>query len=293
MENIAEQLLYVTVRLQGETAKGCSVGTGFLYMHRQRLFVVTNKHVVKGITKGNMVLHQSLVEDEKSKPKLGFGHNVEFSEANFIGHPTDDIDITVMNLSEVIERLRQAGTPAYFKNIVEELRPKQEDIEKFISPVEDVVFIGYPSGIWDTKNLMPVVRKGITATPYYIQFESSPIFLIDASVFPGSSGSPVFLYYAGSYSDKTGGLYAGSKAYFLGIVARVFQRTEEGEITVKDVPTSKIPVAEVKQMIDLGIVFNDAAVVETMDHYLEKVGVPKIPSPSLNTDVPISGAPVS
>lgn len=277
MENIAEQLLYVTVRLEGKTAEETKVGTGFLYMHCQRLFVVTNKHVVKGITKGNMVLHQSLIEDGKTKPKLGFGHNVAFSEANFIGHPIDDVDISVMNLSEVVEHLIQEGTPPYYKNIAEESRPKQEDLEKFISPIEEIIFVGYPSGIWDTKNLMPVVRKGITATPYYIQFGGLQIFLIDASVFPGSSGSPVFLYYAGSYSDKANVLYAGSKAYFLGIVARVFERTEEGEITIKDVPTAKVPVANVKQMIDLGIVFNDAAVVEAMDHYLEKVGVPKAP----------------
>lgn len=275
MDNLAEQLQYVTVRLQGEIAQGISVGTGFLYSHRQRLFVVTNKHVVNGVKNGNMVLHQSIEQDGKTKPRIGYGHNVQFTEANFVGHPNQDVDIAVMNISGVLEEFNKAGTPAFFKNIAEDIRPKKEDLEKFISPIEEVILIGYPSGIWDTKNLLPVVRKGITATPYYVDFEGAPVFLIDASVFPGSSGSPVFLYYAGSHSDKAGGLYMGSKVYFLGIVARVFQRTEEGEITVKDAPVAKVPIAEVKQMIDLGIVFNDSAVVETMDHYLERVGVPK------------------
>jgi S1-C subfamily serine protease len=61
--NLTEQLLFNTVRLEGVTETGSySVGTGFLYMHRQRI-VVTNKHVVKGITKGKITLHQSFVKN--------------------------------------------------------------------------------------------------------------------------------------------------------------------------------------------------------------------------------------
>jgi hypothetical protein len=141
---------------------------------------------------------------------------VLFSETDFIGHSVENIDITVMNLSETFDHLTQAGTPPYYIFLTENSIPTQEDIDKFISPVEDIIFVGYPNGMWDKNNLMPIVRKGITATPYYIPFEGLPIFLIDASVFPGSSGSHFFIYYSGSYPDKIGNLHIGSKMYFLG-----------------------------------------------------------------------------
>ena len=272
MESIAEQLQMITVRLEGHTENGLSVGTGFLYMHKDRLFVVTNKHVIRGVTHGSFMLHKASVNSEGIKTCVpGEGYVVNFSESNFIGHENDHIDVSVMNISEHILNLEKAGNLVFWKNIDAQTNPKLEDYEKFISPIEEIVFIGYPSGIWDSHNLLPIVRKGITATPCYVSFQGEPKFLIDASVFPGSSGSPVFLYYSGSYADKLGNLYAGSRAFFLGILAEVFQRLDDGDIKVKEVPTAEKPYAEYKQMIDLGIVFNVDTVIEAVDHYMDKV----------------------
>jgi hypothetical protein len=74
-----------------------------------------------------------------------------------------------------------------------------------------VTFIGYPNGIWDSKNLLPVVMRGTTASPIEVDFEGTPRFLIDASVFGGSSGSPVFILNQGTYSMKDGGVAVGSR----------------------------------------------------------------------------------
>ena len=155
--------------------------------------------------------------------------------------------------------MRNAG----FKDMI----PTQEIIDKFISPIENVIFIGYPSGIWDSKNLFPIVRKGLTATPYYIDFLGEQKFLIDASVFPGSSGSPVFAYSSGSYSDKHGGLYFGDFVQFLGIIAETFHRQDEGDIIIKNIPTKDVPFSISKQMIDLGIVYKAITIEQTIQHY--------------------------
>ncbi|MFT3756084.1 MAG: hypothetical protein QM769_09065 [Pseudoxanthomonas sp.] len=70
--------------------------------------------------------------------------------------------------------------------------PTPQQVTK-LDAAESVTFISYPNGVWDSKNLLPVARRGTTASPIEVDFEGTPRFLIDASVFGGSSGSPAFI----------------------------------------------------------------------------------------------------
>lgn len=128
---------------------------------------------------------------------------------------------------------------------------------------------GYPSGIYDRQNLIPIIRRGTTATPAYLDYNGTPTFLIDASVFPGSSGSPVLIVNEGSYR-RGNELVIGSRTLFLGVVSSVLVRYETGAIEVVDIPTAYTPVIRTPQMIDLGLVFKYSAVVETCDSILTK-----------------------
>ena len=65
---------------------------------------------------------------------------------------------------------------------------------------------------------MPIVRKGITATSLQLDFNNEPKFLIDAAIYGGSSGSPVYIFNQGSYSPANGGLVAGTRLKLIGIV---------------------------------------------------------------------------
>lgn len=269
MASLAEELMHTTVRLEGQKTQGTSVGTGFFFLHDLRLFLVTNKHVIEGVVSGNFVVLKGEIKGNTKKPILGQGLRFPFNAKNFIEHPDPNVDVAVMNVSELFSEAEQNGDILFWKTLTESHFPTQEQIDKFISPIEEVVFIGYPSGIWDTKNILPIVRKGITATPYYVDFDGQKKFLIDASVFPGSSGSPVFIYYAGGYPDKEGNLYVGNRVHFLGIIAQVYKRLEQGRIRIVSIPTQQLPIAEVDQMIDLGIVFKAETIKESVEHYVK------------------------
>jgi hypothetical protein len=67
--------------------------------------------------------------------------------------------------------------------------PTPEDLEN-ISAIEDIYMVGYPIALWDPYNVLPLARKGVTATPYKYDFNGKKEFLVDISVFEGSSGSP-------------------------------------------------------------------------------------------------------
>ncbi|WP_277585833.1 S1 family peptidase [Psychrobacillus antarcticus] len=264
-----------TVRIEGKLSNGeTTVGTGFFVIHEKetssKLFLVTNKHVINGIVDGFVLVKNKNSNDtDISKKDI----QINFSEKDFFGHPNPNIDVAISNVSGHFNKISESGLePNYSRLILETMIPNTEQITEHIDAIEDIIFIGYPSGLWDSVNNLPIVRKGITATPFHVDFMGDKVFLIDASVFPGSSGSPVFSYANGSYTGRTGQNYTGQKVLFLGIVARVYHRTEHGQILLKDIPTNHSSLyTEVKQMLDLGVVYKSSTVLETIDSYLNKV----------------------
>jgi hypothetical protein len=70
--------------------------------------------------------------------------------------------------------------------------PNDDEWKNYI-PSEDILMIGYPNGLWDNVNCIPYFKKGMTATHPFINYKGNEEFVMDISVYPGSSGSPVFL----------------------------------------------------------------------------------------------------
>lgn len=270
--SIAEKLLFVTVRIDTLNSKGKNgSGTGFIFLHKYKgeevLCIVTNKHVIKNAVKGGI----TFMKKKDEKPTLGDSFRLEFDnfEQLWKGNDSPDIDVAVTSLVPLLEQIKQRhNVDIYFNHISSEDIPTESQIKE-IDAIEDITFVGYPNGIWDKKNYTPILRRGTTATHYAIDFENEKKFLIDASVFGGSSGSPVFLYNSGSYSRKGGALVGGNRLYFLGIVAAVFYRNSVNEIRSIPIPTSNINVSIGQEMIDLGMVFKASTIVETIERIVD------------------------
>ncbi len=274
VSSIAEQLYFTTVRVETEDESGeKGVGTSFIFNYKSEdnafPFLVTNKHVVSKKQRASLTFTRA----HQGEPLLGVGYRVNIGnfESIWYGHPKANVDVTVVPLAPLVKRIKEAGVDIFFRGIGSELVPSEDALKTF-DAIEELVFIGYPIGIWDAKNLLPVVRKGITGSPITIDFQGEPQFLIDASIFPGSSGSPVFLYNAGSYPKKTGGTVIGTRLFFLGVIASVFFQEDVNQIRTRYIPITDVPLAVSRQMIDLGIVFKASTIVETIRVFLEERG---------------------
>lgn len=272
-QTVIEQLLFSTVRIEADKATGTEAGTSFIFSYEldsnQYLFLVTNKHVVSGSTVGRFFFTLS----DGQNPRLGerFDIQVQDFQNAWVGHPDPSIDIAAMPLVPVLEHIQRQGKQAFFKSIPHTLVPNDQQLSD-LDALEEVVFIGYPSGMFDAKNLMPILRRGTTATPPQVDYEGKRVFLVDASVFPGSSGSPVLICNQGSYSTKQG-IVIGTRVLFLGVIAQVVIREEEGKIVIVAAPSSLTPIVRTRQMIDLGIVYKSTTVVETVQEVLRQRGV--------------------
>lgn len=272
VQSPAEQLFFTTVRMETETDKEHGAGTGFFFNYAegesQYPFVVSNKHVVLDAKRGSLLF---TVRDG-DQPKIGerFTVTLENFGSRWFGHPDMNVDIAVMPLAPVVNDVQEkVGKQLYFKSVGSELIPDEAAMQQ-LDAIEQVLFVGYPNALYDEVNLTPIARVGVTATPLALDYGGRKVFLIDASVFPGSSGSPVFILNTGSYSPKGGGLVVGSRLLFLGVLASVFVRIEEGKFEIVDIPTAKVPVVTVEHMIDLGLVYKAEVVVDTIRQFLAK-----------------------
>lgn len=227
LTDINTQIIFTTVPIWIENTDGSTTsGTGFLYQklmdeNKTIPFVVTNAHVVKNASKGLV----ALIKRNGENPSLSEKVTVEFSGDDVKKYLDESNDLAIFPIGPALNQLSEKGINIFFRSLDESLIPNRESIEE-LSAIEEITFIGYPSGLYDRKNNTPIVRKGITASPIWNDFDGKKEFLIDAGVYPGSSGSPVLIINNGSYSNN-GGIVIGSRIFFIGIISSTIQRKED------------------------------------------------------------------
>lgn len=275
-DTFLKQILFSTVRIVAHTSTGgTSIGTGFLITKKisdteEQIFLITNKHVIaetdaEGNTTGKFTdASFSFLRNEDGNPKLGdsFLVNIPNLTDLFLQHPDPSVDLAIANMSNLYNHItKELKQNIFIRSIPIEMIP--EETETF-DAIEDVFFVGYPNGIFDEVNHLPITRRGVTASPFEVDFNGSKKFIIDAQVFPGSSGSPVFMK---EQNLKNGTLtLGGEKYFFVGIISKVFQRNETGDLIQKVAPTTlQNNSFSVRQMIGLGICEKSSQILELID----------------------------
>ena len=239
----AEQLAHSTVRIETQLdGGGIGTGTGFFYsLHRREdqhvPVIITNKHVVTGARTGRFLL---TLQDEDGGPNIGAhqAFQVDNFEAHWRNHPDDDVALCAMAVAPLLHQAADRGQRFFFATLDMSLIPSREDIENMLG-LESITMVGYPNGLWDCANNLPIFRRGVLATDYKRDWNGKGEFLVDAACFPGSSGSPVMLFDVGSYHDRRGMHVGASRIKLLGILYAGPQHTIEGEVQV--VPVGQVP----------------------------------------------------
>jgi hypothetical protein len=266
---LAQRLLFNTVRVETFDQSGdpVGVGTSFVISHElegygRELFLVTNKHVIEHGFTANMYFTK--VKD--GAPDIGNPFFVRFDlfEWGWHGHQDESVDITIHPISWLFDIIDTSGVSAFLMDVSTDIIVTPERAET-LDAVEEILFIGYPNGLYDRKNYVPIIRRGTTATPISLDYDGLPVFLIDASVFPGSSGSPVFRHIPTIDGQSV------AQLQLLGIISSVFFRTESGTIEIRPAPTNVSgAVIKTREMIDLGMVFKSHLIIETINDFWEK-----------------------
>jgi len=225
IDNLGTQLLFTTVPLWVENRDGSkSTGTAFFYTAKSKKegstipFLVTNNHVIKNAKR----ILIELIEGKDGVPDNKLKQRVEIQGEQFQQFIDEKNDLACMPFAPILNQFSNANKHIFFRTIEPDMVPSEKVING-LGAIEEVTFIGYPSGIYDHENSSPLVRKGITSSPLWNDFKGESCFLIDAGVFPGSSGSPVFIYNQGSYATNQG-ITVGTRLLFIGIISETMIR---------------------------------------------------------------------
>jgi V8-like Glu-specific endopeptidase len=244
----AETLMHTTVRLECELHNNrVSTGTGFFFSFKvddkkSIPVIVTNKHVINKSKIGTFVLTK---RNNQGEPVLGSTERIVLNnfESLWIKHPEENVDLAVFPIAPLYHQAGLKGVEFFAPPVGEALLPSAEQLAD-LTGIENITMIGYPNGIWDEKNNMPIVRRGITATNPKHDYNGLPIFVIDCACFPGSSGSPVLIFDQGGYLDGKGNLnLGGGRLLLLGVLFAGPQHVAEGEIQTIDVPLARVPIS--------------------------------------------------
>ncbi len=251
--------------------QGTSSGTGFFFTFKlgpskTLPVLITNKHVIEGVIEADLFVHTGTQKDGKLIPASESFHiTLDNFESRWIKHP-GRADLCAMPFQPIVDLAQLQGKTIFKIDLSEDLIPSDVALEQLVA-LEDVIMVGYPIGLSDTINNYPLLRKGTTASHPAVNFNGDSIGAIDIAAFPGSSGSPVFIFNEGSYPIPSG-IALGSRAIFLGILSSGPVYTADGQIAVVGVPNAPLPLVHTSIPIHLGYYVKSSELASLRDEVL-------------------------
>lgn len=260
INSIQEQTLYATVRIESTDSTGniISLGTGFFLQRKltddtAKIYLVSNKHVLNAGTGFNL----NFISKINGIPVHGKTITVQAPniQGHIYGHHNSDVDVAAIDLTDLF---REHANEFHFKTVNMDMLATFNEPELNIS--EEVVFVGFPDGRFDKANNLPLLRNGIISSHPLFDFNGLPQFVIDAQVFPGSSGSPVFVDLTFE-NFKNGRIAIGGPKNFklLGIVSQTMIRNNQLQAVGTGLPF------KTEEVLGLGIVFKATTIRELID----------------------------
>ena len=225
--SIHEIVLTVSIIIQLSSGAVVGSASGFFYTKGDKLFLVTNQHVMRDQKKE--------IEPDTLRLRL-------HTDSNNIAL-NDDFDIPLYADKKPLWKIHPQFKDADValieidrKKLQQKFSVKALNKDSFLpknyrlDPGEDVFVMGYPLSFHDIQNNLPIFRSAMIASTYRVYFQSLPLFLIDANLHPGTSGSPVITKPKSTWVDDAGttNLVTGTVYYLVGVHSGTVDKSVTG-----------------------------------------------------------------
>lgn len=251
-----------------------SGGTGFLVVREVNrdmghIFLITNKHVLPKEDKAQSITVRVNTQSGDKFAVREIEIPIVGKDGKYLSsvllHPKEKFDVTAVHITEEVIKHNIKGAWIPYSLFV----TKEILLRENITVGDEIFLLGYPGAIYDQRNISPVLRQGIISTMPSEGYAFNKTlrqefnlpnqidgFLIDANVFPGSSGSLViFKQQPVTIGPRGGALFSRTKItpYLLGIIS--------GSIPIEDFGRH--------QRMGLGIVYSADSIKETIEQFYD------------------------
>ena len=228
------------------------------------MWLVTNRHVI--IPRNNDVefaptkltfnLRRTGASSNLLWEPIVLAENEIESLAKF--HPDSSVDVALVNIYSLVNsRLKVDDKYVAPYLLHSDNVAGKNNIE--VEASSDVLVVGYPKEFYDNVNPFPIVKSGIIASRWGAGFQGNPYFLMDARLFPGSSGSVVISKPTDLIVKDGTVMMANEKQFaFLGVYSGEYSFNE------KPVMVGDLTITQ-RTWFDLGIVWYAELVEEIID----------------------------
>lgn len=249
-------------------------GTGFLISRDSSsgIYLVTNRHTLPDTSARRSILIRVALQESGSARLVRI--EIPIVDANkryynYVQLNAKGKDVAIVDITDYWGKYKLTNKPldiSYF--------PTDTIVQSAgILPGERIYILGFPSSLYNEKNTYPILREGVVSTvphePYH--FNATMVkrgnfpeildgFLIDASVFEGSSGSLIFFWPHNTELPK------GAYLHFIpGETPKVDYRKKPHILGVLSDALSQRTGN--REKIDIGIVYSYRAILETLDQF--------------------------
>lgn len=186
--NTTEQMMWSTYLIGSE--KG--MGAGFILFRHDAdqpgsaiPVMVTAAHLIEAAGQGPLFIGARMPDDQGGASIT----LIEFLPGRgdrrfYVKHP--EHDIAAFELRLPVDAARLVALPSFLLN-------KRRGAGGALRAGEEVSFVGFPETLPEMEGLFPVLRTGRVASYPVGTSRSGGVFVINADVYPGDSGGPVFL----------------------------------------------------------------------------------------------------
>ncbi len=196
----------------------CGLATGFFYKREDKLYLITNWHVVTGIdpaaleavTGASVPLPEALVFHYKQT--VDSAGNPTAASTNAVANYPKRIDLyqagsatwyehsTRQSVDVVAFRLSQSELGEWWNMSVNEV---DQSSHLHVAAGMDCFVLGYPKGMVGPGR-SPIWKRGSVASEPDYNWRGKPAFLVDTTTRDGMSGSPVVARHSGILTGPDG-----------------------------------------------------------------------------------------
>ena len=273
-----ERIQGITTPVISQSGQKGSQGSGFFYHQLVPRDAQKDGYQWRAVTGTWLVTNRHLVlprsgEEEVPVDSFSFflrqkvGDDLKWDEVKLSGDDLfgrakfdcdEKIDVVVIDIKDLLNERHKSGL-AYvgWGGVVRDDLPDMSPIG--VEASDEILVIGYPRSFYDHKNLFPILKSGIIASAWNKDFDGEPYFLVDARLFPGSSGSIVISSPRNFRVDNGKPVFSETKKF---VVLGVYSGTKIFTENPIELPGFTLTP---KERLDLGIVWHSRLIEQIID----------------------------